>query len=66
MDRKTIFSILLAIAAVIGVGSGYCFDNGKNTVLLVLILIGLVVLSIAYHTFEKLQDEKYGNKVGKF
>ena len=53
-------------AAILGVGSGYCFDNGKNTTLLILILVGLVVLSIAYRVYEKMQDEQYGNKIGEF
>lgn len=66
MDDKTIFKILLAIAAILGVCSGYCFDNGKNTTLLIFILIGLVVLSIAYRVYEKMQDEEYGNKIGEF
>ncbi len=66
MDNKTIFRILVAIAAILGVGSGYCFDNGKNTTLLILILVGLVVLSIAYRVYEKMQDEQYGNKIGEF
>lgn len=66
MDKKSLFRILLAIAAVIGVCSGYCLDNKENTMLLVFILIGLVVLSIAYRVYEKMQDEQYGNKIGEF
>ncbi len=66
MDNKTIFSVLLAIAVVIGIGSGYCFDNGDNTMLFVFILVGLIVLAIAYYVYEKLGDEKYGDKIGKF
>lgn len=66
MEKKTIFSVLLILAAIIGVGSGYSFDNGNNTMLFACILVGLVVLIAAYYFFEKLGDEKYNDKIGKF
>ncbi len=66
MDKKTLFYILLAIAAVIGVGSGYSFDQGNNTTLFACILLGLVVLAAAYCVFEKFKDEEFGDKIGKF
>ncbi len=65
MDNR-IFYALLAVAAIIGVGSGYSFDNGNNTTLFACILIGLIVLAAAYYVFEKLGDEKYGGRIGKF
>ena len=66
MDKKSIFSVLLIIAAIIGVGSGYSFDTGDNTTLFACILLGLIVLAVAYYVFEKLGDEKYNDKIGKF
>ncbi len=66
MEKNTVFTILLIIAAVIGVGSGYSFDNGNNTTLFACILLGLIVLSVAYYVFEKLGDEKYNDRIGKF
>ncbi len=66
MEKNTVFTILLIIAAVIGVGSGYSFDNGNNTTLFACILVGLVVLAVAYYVFEKLGDEKYNDRIGKF
>lgn len=66
MDKKTVFYILLAIAAIIGVGSGYSFDQGNNTTLFACIILGLIVLSATYYVFEKLKDEEYGDKIGKF
>lgn len=66
MEKKSIFTVLLIIAAIIGVGSGYSFDSGDNTTLFACILAGLVVLAIAYYVFEKLGDEKYGDKIEKF
>ena len=66
MDKKSIFSILLILAAIIGVGSGYSFDNGNNTTLFACILVGLIVLAVAYYIFEKFGDEKYNDRIGKF
>ncbi len=66
MEKKTLFHILLVIAAIIGVGSGYSFDQGNNTTLFACIILGLIVLSAAYYVFEKFKDEEYGNKIGKF
>lgn len=66
MDKKAVFYILLAIAAIIGVGSGYSFDQGNNTTLFACIILGLIVLIATYYVFEKLKDEEYGNKIGKF
>ena len=66
MEKKTIFTILLILAAVIGVGSGYSFDNGNNTTLFACILVGLIVLAVAYYIFEKFGDEKYNDRIGKF
>ena len=66
MEKNTVFTILLILAAVIGVGSGYSFDNGNNTTLFACILLGLIVLAVAYYVFEKLGDEKYNDKIGKF
>ena len=66
MEKNTVFTILLILAAVIGVGSGYSFDNGNNTTLFACILLGLIVLAVAYYVFEKLGDEKYNDRIGKF
>ena len=66
MGKNTVFTILLILAAVIGVGSGYSFDNGNNTTLFACILVGLIVLAVAYYVFEKLGDEKYNDRIGKF
>ena len=66
MGKNTVFTILLILAAVIGVGSGYSFDNGNNTTLFACILLGLIVLAVAYYVFEKLGDEKYNDRIGKF
>ena len=66
MEKNTVFTILLILAAVIGVGSGYSFDVENNTTLFACILVGLVVLAVAYYVFEKLGDEKYNDKIGKF
>ena len=66
MEKKTLFYILLVIAAIIGVGSGYSFDQGNNTTLFACIILGLIVLSATYYVFEKLKDEEYDDKIGKF
>ena len=66
MEKNAVFTILLILAAVIGVGSGYSFDNGNNTTLFACILLGLIVLAVAYYVFEKLGDEKYNDRIGKF
>ncbi len=66
MDKRTLFYALLAVAAVIGVGSGYSFDRGNNTTLFACIILGLIVLSATYFVFEKLKDEECGNRIGKF
>ena len=66
MEKNTVFTILLILAAIIGVGSGYSFDNGNNTTLFACILVGLIVLAVAYYIFEKFGDEKYNDRIGKF
>ncbi len=66
MESKNLVKILLAIALIIGVCSGYSFDQGNNTLLFSFIFIGFIVLLITYVVMEKGQDAEHGNKIGKF
>lgn len=66
MESKKLVEILLAIALIIGVCSGYSFDQGNNTLLFAFIFIGFIVLCITYHVLEKGQDEEYGDKIGEY
>lgn len=66
MESKKLVGVLLAIALVIGVVSGYGFDNGNNTLLFASIAVGFVVLSVTYHVLEKGQDEEFDDEIGEY
>ncbi len=66
MDKRTLFHALLAVAVVVGVVGGYGFDHGKNAILLTCLALGPIVLLATYFVYEKLKDEEYGNRIGKF
>lgn len=66
MESKKLVGILLAIALIIGICSGYSFDQGENGLLFTFIFIGFIVLCITYYVLEKGQDEEYGDKIGKY
>ncbi len=51
-------NIFLLFALIVGIVGGYAFYNGSNSLLFVAIVLGFVMLSLAYYFIEKYGDLK--------
>lgn len=65
-EYKKIVAALLLVALAIGIVAGYANYNGKSTILLVCIIVGVAILGVVYYLIEKMGDISSGRKIGKF